>query len=93
MQTKKIIVLCLYIRKPRHTSVGKVDSILEGQRNSSAIGSDEKNEQIDGGDKDKNQKSEERKKSVNKNDDDEDVEYVSRIWRMADTRQVWFYYK
>jgi len=70
-----IVFYNLFCRKPRHTSVGKVDSVLEGRRYVSIVSSGR------GG-------VEEEDVEHDDDDDEEEDIYMSRMWKTIATSQV-----
>lgn len=83
-----IVFYNLFCRKPRHTSVGKMDSVLEGRQYVSIVNSDR------GGVKDKNRDKISFKEGEDvEHDDDEEEEdiYVSRMWKTIATSPVQYF--
>ena len=81
----------LFCRKPRHTTVGKMDNIREGQQYVSIASSGVKDqkEQIDVKDKNRDNISLKKGEEVEYDDDDEEEDiYVSRMWKTMATSQV-----
>lgn len=82
----------IIFRKPRHSSVGKMDSLLEGRQYMLMNGSDF------GGKKNKTKQTvgriniEEKcfyeERDVKHDDSDEEEVYVSKIWKTADITKV-----